>query len=50
MEKPKERYVIDLTFLPPILYKNTNYKYILNIFDNFSIFLVSYLIKNKSGK
>jgi transposase InsO family protein len=50
MTKPKERYVIDLTFIPNILSGNSGYKYLFNILDHFSKFLISYAIKDKAGK
>lgn len=50
MEKPKRRYVIDLTYLPRELCENNKYKYIFNILDHLSKFLISFLIKNKFGK
>ena len=45
MSAPLERIVVDLTYLPDFLLKNTNYKYLLNIADHFSKYLTSYLIK-----
>ena len=50
MDRQKQQYVIDLTYLPKELCKNTNIKYILNILDHFSKFLISYLIAKKIGK
>ena len=50
MSAPLERIVVDLTYLPDFLLKNTNYKYLLNIADHFSKYLTSYLIKKKEGK
>ena len=50
MAKPKERYVIDLTHIPNILTGNTGYKYLFNILDHFSKFLISYALKDKAGK
>jgi len=50
MEKPKQRYVIDLTYLPIEITKNNKFKYIFNILDHFSKYLISFLIKNKLGK
>ena len=48
--KPKERVVLDLTYLPLMLLKNTEFKYMLNCIDHFSKYVVSYLIKQKTGK
>ena len=45
MQRPKERYDIDLTYHPQILYDNIQYKYILNIVNHFTKYLVS--IPNK---
>lgn len=50
MTKPRERYVIDLTFIPNILSGNSGYKYLFNILDHFSKFLISYAIKDKARK
>lgn len=47
--KAKERIILDLTFLPFDLIKNTNYKYLLNWVDHFSKYVVSYLINKKTG-
>jgi hypothetical protein len=50
MTKPKELYIIDLTFIPNILSGNSRYKYLFNILEHFSKFLISYAIKDKAGK
>ena len=50
MTKPKERFVMDLTFIPNFLSGNTGYKYLFNVLDHFSKFLISYAIKDKSAK
>ena len=50
MTHPKERYVIDLTYLPEQLCKNNKYKYLFNIEIHFSKFIISYPISNKFGK
>ena len=47
---PKDRYIIDITYIPINLLKNKNNLYLLNILDHFSKFLISYLIPNKYGK
>ena len=44
MDRAFERFAIDLTFLPFILYKNNNFKYLLNIVDHFPKFIISYPI------
>ena len=48
--KPKERYVMDLTYLPIELCKKTKIKYLFNLIDHFSKFIISYPIENKNGK
>ena len=48
--RPKDRYVIDLTYIPIDLMKNKNNIYLLNIIDHFSKYLISYLIYNKKGQ
>ena len=50
MTHPKERYVIDLTYLPQQLCKNNKYKYLFKLEDHFSKFIISYPISNKFGK
>ena len=50
MTKPKERFVINLTFILNILTGDTDYKYLFNILDHFSKYLISYALKNKTGK
>ena len=50
MTKPKERFVIDLTYIPDFLTGNAGFKYLFNILDHFNKFLISYAIKDKSGK
>ena len=50
MNKPKERYVIDITYLPFEIYKNSKFRYILNCLDHFSKFLFSFLLENKTAK
>ena len=47
MSEPKEKFVIDLTYPPIDLYKNTKYRYILNCVDHFSKFLISFLVVKK---
>ena len=49
MKRPKERFVIELTYLPLELIANTNYKYLFNIIDHFSKFIISFLIENKNA-
>ena len=49
MNYPKERVVIDITYIPSDLSKKTKFKYILNCLDYFSKYLVPFLIKNKNG-
>lgn len=39
MTKPKQRYVIDLTYIPTILSGKTGFNYILNILGHFNKFL-----------
>ena len=50
MKKIKERYIIDLTIIPNISIGITKYKYLFDIMDHFSKFLISYTIKDKTGK
>ena len=50
MSKPKDRYLMDLTYIPIELIENNQYKYILNVIDHFSKFLFSYLLINKNTK
>ena len=50
MSKPKDRYLMDLTYIPIELIENNQYKYILNVIDHFSKFLFSYLLINKNAK
>ena len=50
MNEPRDRYIIDLTFLTYELYDGTDYRYLLNIVDHFSKYLVSYLIEKKNAK
>ena len=47
MSRQRERFVIDLTYIPDDLCKKTKYKYILNCIDHFSKFLISHLIEKK---
>ena len=49
MKRHKERFVIDLTYLPLELIANTNCKYLFNIMDHFSKFIISFLIENKNA-
>ena len=47
---PKDRYVMDLWFLPPELNSsNTNYAYALDIIDHFSKYNESYLLNTKES-
>ena len=48
-KEPKSRYVGDLTNIPNELIKKTNYIYQFTIFEHFSKFLNSYLLKNKKA-
>ena len=50
MLRSKEHYVIDFTFLQIRLTKNKKIIYVLNIFEHFSKFLISFKINNKEGK
>ena len=50
MNEPRDRYIIDLTYLTYELYEGTEYRYLLNIVDHFSKYLLSYLITKKSAK
>ena len=50
MNKPKERYIIDITYLPFEIYKNCKFRHILNYLDHFSKFLFSFLLENKTAK
>ena len=47
---PKERYVMDLTYLPLDLFTNIKIKYLFNLIDHFSKFIISYPFYNKNGK
>ena len=49
MRKPKERFIMDLTYLPVEIIEGNSYKYVFNIMDHFSKFLISYLIPNKDS-
>ena len=49
MKEPLERIVMDITYLPNFLISNSKFKYILNIIDHFSKYLVSYLINKKDA-
>jgi hypothetical protein len=49
MNEPLERIIMDLTYIPDFLLKNQNCKYILNILDHFSKYLVSFLISKKDA-
>ena len=46
--RPKYRYVGDITTIPNELKKNNNYQYIFVIIDHFSKYLGAYLIENKN--
>ena len=48
-DKPKDRYLIDLTEIPFEISKDCNYKFICNIIDHFSKMCKSYLINNKKA-
>ena len=50
MSKPKDRYLMDITYIPIELIENNEYKYNLNVIDHFSKFLFSFLLKNKNAK
>ncbi len=50
MSRPKERFVIDITYQAIELTKNKKTIYLLNILDHFSKFLISFKIANKKGK
>ena len=50
MKEPLERIVMNIAYLPYFLITNSKYKYILNIIDHFSKYLVSYLIRKKDAK
>ena len=45
--RPRVRYIGDLTDIPFELSTNTNYKYIFTLIDHFSKFSASYLLINK---
>lgn len=47
--KPKDKLVVDLTYLPLTLIKNTEFKYLLNCIDHFSKYVVSFLLKTKKA-
>ena len=49
MRKPKERFIMNLTYLTVELIEGNIYKYVFNIMDHFSKFLISYLIQNKDA-
>ena len=49
MERPKQRYVIDLTYLPIEIIKETEFKYLFNIIDHFSKFIISFLLFDKKA-
>ena len=44
-DEPKQRYIIDLTYLPQELISGTHYQYVFNILDHFSKYLLSFLLK-----
>ena len=46
--RPRELFVIDLTYIPDDLRKKIKLKYILNCLVNFSKFLILFLIEKKS--
>ena len=48
--KPKDKLVVDLTYLPLTLIKNTEFKYLLNCIDHFSKYVVSFLLKTKKAR
>ena len=48
--KPKERYIGDITELPREIIIKTDIKYQFNIIDHFSKFGFSFLLKNKNAK
>ena len=45
----KDRYVVDLWYLPIELMGQTNYHYVLDIIDHFSKFCQSYLLSTKES-
>ena len=48
--KPKARFVADLTDIPTDIKGNSPYLYLINIIDHFSKYVSSYLLSNKKGK
>ena len=48
--KPKARFVEDLTDIPTDIRGNSPYLYIINIVEHFCKYIPSYLLTNKKGK
>ena len=46
---PRDRYVVDLWYLPDDLIGKSNYHYVLDIIDHFSKFCQSYLLNTKES-
>ena len=46
--KPRSRYIVDITDIPTEIRANTNYLYLLNIVDHFTKYANSYLLSNKN--
>ena len=50
MNKTRERYVIDLTYLPIEIIQGIDYNYIFNIIGLFSKFIMTYKLTNKKSE
>ena len=48
-DKPRQRYILDLSELPALIKENTEFKYFMHIIDHYSIFLFGILLKDKKG-
>ena len=49
-DKPRQRYILDLSDLPALIKENTEYKYFMHIFDHYSKYLIGILLKDKKGE
>ena len=48
-DKPRQRYILDLSELPDLIKENTDFKYFMHLIDHYSKFLFGLLLKDKKG-
>ena len=48
-DKPRQRYILDLSELPSLIKENTEFKYFMHVIDHYSNFLFGMLLKDKKG-